>query len=87
MFINSLCFKPTAIAINETYLRNNDVGHHDNLKGYRFISNCRKTHKGGGVGLYTYLTLQILKFAKILLSWTIKFLSLYLLKLNAAHDL
>ena len=51
-FINSLCFKPTAIAINETYLRNNDVGPHDNLKGYRFISNCRKTHKGGGVGLY-----------------------------------
>ena len=51
-FIDSLCFKPSVIAINETFLRDNEPGPHCNLKGYVFISNCRKNHKGGGVGLY-----------------------------------
>jgi len=51
-FIDSLCFSPTVIAINETYLRDNEAGPHCDLKGYVFISNCRKSHKGGGVGLY-----------------------------------
>ena len=57
LFLKSLCFKPTVIAINETNLRDNESGPHSNLsKDYHFISNCRKIHskrnKGGGVGLY-----------------------------------
>ena len=41
-FIDSLCFSPSVIAINETYLRDNEPGPHCNLSGYMFISNCRK---------------------------------------------
>ena len=51
-FVESLCFSPSVIAINETYLRDNDPSPHCNLKNYVFVSNCRKSHKGGGVGLY-----------------------------------
>ena len=51
-FIESLSFSPSVIAINETYLRDNDPGPHCDLKSYNFISNCRNSHKGGGVGLY-----------------------------------
>ena len=52
VLLDSLCFKPTVIAINETYLRDNDPGPHCNLPGYDFVSNCRKIRKGGGVGLF-----------------------------------
>ena len=51
-FIETLCFSPSVIAINETYLRDNNPGPHCDINGYTFISNCRKSHKGGGVGLY-----------------------------------
>ena len=58
VFVKSLCFKPTIIAINETYLKSNEPGPHSKLDGYSFISNCRKSHKGGGVGLYIHESLQ-----------------------------
>ncbi len=58
VFLESLCFKPSVIGINETYLRDNDPGPHCNMKGYNFISNCRKSHKGGGVGIYVLDTLN-----------------------------
>ena len=58
--INEMSIKPTAIAINETYLKSNLYGPHCNLEGYSFVSNCRKakknekrkTNRGGGVGIY-----------------------------------
>ena len=56
LFIHSLCFQPSVIAINETNLRDNGSGPHCSLSNYHFISNCRKIHtkynKGGGVGIY-----------------------------------
>lgn len=52
VFLNSLSFNPSIIAINETFLRDNNPGPHSSLLDYQFISNCRKSHKGGGVGLY-----------------------------------
>lgn len=51
-FLNSLCFSPTVIAVNETYLKDNESGPHCNLLDYNFISNCRTSHRGGGVGIY-----------------------------------
>ena len=58
IFIESLCFIPSVIAINETYLTNNDPGPHCNLPNYSFISNCRNTCTGGGVGLYIHNSVQ-----------------------------
>ena len=58
VFIASLCFKPSVVAINETYLRDNEKGPHCNLENYTFKSNCRKSCKGGGVGLYLHDSLQ-----------------------------
>ena len=52
VFLNSLCFRPTVIAINETHLRDNDPGPHCDLPGYDFVSNCRTVRKGGGVGIF-----------------------------------
>ena len=58
VFVASLCFQPTVIAINETYLRDNEDGPHCDFENYTFKSNCRKTCKGGGVGLYIHNSLQ-----------------------------
>ena len=58
VFIASLCFQPTVIAINETYLKDDEDGPHCNLENYTFKSNCRKSCKGGGVGLYIHDSLQ-----------------------------
>ena len=58
VFIASLCFKPKVIAINETYLRDNEDGPHCALQNYTFKSNCRKTCKGGGVGLFIHDSLK-----------------------------
>ena len=57
-FLNDLSFKPSVIAINETYLKDNETGPHSNLLDYDFLSNCRKTHRGGGVGLYIQSSLS-----------------------------
>ena len=59
VFLGSLCFKPSVIAINETHLRDNGNGTHSNLHtDYEFISNSRKCRKGGGVGLYVLKSLN-----------------------------
>ena len=58
LFLKTLSFQPTVIAINETYLRDNESGPHCSLDGYVFVSNCRKNHKGGGVGIYVKDTLN-----------------------------
>ena len=58
VFVASLCFEPTVIAINETYLRDNEDGPHCDLENYTFKSNCRDICKGGGVGLYIHDSLQ-----------------------------
>ena len=58
IFIDSLCFTPSVIAINETLLRDNGPGPHCDLNGYEFLSNCRNSHKGGGVGLYVHNTVN-----------------------------
>ncbi len=50
--VQSLPIKPNVIGINETWLKSNDDGPHNNLSEYTFISNCRKSSNGGGVGLY-----------------------------------
>ena len=59
IFVDSLCFEPKIIAINETYLRSDEDGPHCNLENYTFKSNCRKNYKGGGVGLYIHDSLQV----------------------------
>ena len=58
LFLNSLCFKPSVIAINETFLRDNESGPHCSLPDYHFIPNCRKSHTGGEVGLYVLNSLN-----------------------------
>ena len=59
VFLKSLCFKPSVIAINETHLRDNDRGPHSNLHpDYEFISNSRLQKKWGGVGLYVLKSLN-----------------------------
>ena len=59
VFLKSLCFNPTVMAINETHLRDNDNGPHSNLRpDYEFISNCRKYRNKGGVGLYVLKALN-----------------------------
>ena len=53
LFVKALSLQPSIIAINETHLRDNESGPHSNiLSDYHFISNCRKSHSGGGVGFY-----------------------------------
>ena len=54
VFLENLCFSPSVIAINETFLRDNNFGPHYDLKNYEFLSNCRKKHRGGGVGIYVH---------------------------------
>ena len=58
VFVASLCFEPSVIAINETYLRDNKDGPHCNLENYTFKSNCRKKCKGGGVGIFIHDSLD-----------------------------
>ena len=38
-FLSNLCFQPSVIAINETYLRDNEPGPHCDVNGYNFIFN------------------------------------------------
>src|SRR5271155_2068323 len=50
-YIETLCVKPTIIAITETWLK----PHNETLfplNGYNFIAVSRKDKLGGGVGLY-----------------------------------
>ena len=52
IFLNDLPFDPCVIAINESYLKDNESGPHSCLSKHHFLSNCRIKYKGGGVGLY-----------------------------------
>ena len=59
VFLESLCFNPSVIAINETHLQDNEKGPHSNLHpDYEFLPNSRKYKKGGGVGLYVFKSLN-----------------------------
>ena len=51
-FLFSLNCRPDIIAVIETWIQPSSTGPFKNLKGYNFISNNRKMHKGGGVGIY-----------------------------------
>ena len=51
-FIHSLEVKPDIIAVKETWIQANAPGPYYNLSGYMFVSNGRKSHRGGGVGVY-----------------------------------
>ena len=50
--LSSLAFKPSLIAVTETWLKPNQSGPHTNLQDYIFISNPRSKFRGGGVGFY-----------------------------------
>ena len=51
-FIHNLEPKPDIIAVTETWIQSNAPGPYYNLSGYLFVSNSRKSHRGGGVGVY-----------------------------------
>ena len=51
-FIHNLQVKPDIIAITEIWIQSNVPGPYYNLSGYVFVSNSRKSHRGGGVGVY-----------------------------------
>lgn len=51
-FLANLYFKPDIICITETWIQPSVSGAFNNLAGYNFVSNCRKSSKGGGVGMY-----------------------------------
>ena len=50
--IESLPKKPHIIAINETWIKENEEGPFNNLDGYIFVSNSRSKHIHGGVAFY-----------------------------------
>ena len=50
--IFGLSFKPDAICVTETWIQPFSSGQYRNLNGYKFVSNCRKLCKGGGVAMY-----------------------------------
>ena len=50
--IESLPKKPHIIAINETFIRENEAGPFNDIDGYKLIPNCRKDLEQGGVALY-----------------------------------
>ena len=51
-FIHNLEPKPDIIAVTETWIQSNAPGPYYNLSGYLFVSNSRKSHRGGEVGVY-----------------------------------
>ena len=50
--ILGLSFKPDVICVTETWIQPFSSGQYRNLNGYKFVSNCRKSCKGGGVAMY-----------------------------------
>ena len=48
-FIHNLEPKPDS---PETWIQSNAPGPYYNLSGYLFVSNSKKSHRGGGVGVY-----------------------------------
>lgn len=53
IFINSLSFKPSVICVSETWLESDtNITNIYKLHNYVFLSRCRKSKRGGGVGMY-----------------------------------
>ena len=50
--LSSMKLKPHIISLNETWLKQNQMGECNNLLDYVFITNSRKQGTGGGVGFY-----------------------------------
>lgn len=51
IYIESLDSKPQIIIITESWLKNNETQFF-NLDGYQSITNCRSTHRGGGIIIF-----------------------------------
>ena len=49
---SALTFKPSIIAVAETWLKSDQLGPHTNLSNYTFLSNPRSKYRGGGVAFY-----------------------------------
>ena len=47
-----LTFKPSIIAVTETWIKPHQLGQHTNLSNYTFLSNPRSKYRGGGVAFY-----------------------------------
>ena len=50
--LSALTFKPSIIAVTETWLKPDQLGPHTNLSSYTFLSNPRSKYSGGGVAFY-----------------------------------
>ena len=50
--IFGLRIKPDVICVTETWFQPFSFGQYRNLSGYKFVSNCRNSCKGGGVAMY-----------------------------------
>ena len=50
--LSALTFKPSIIAVTETWLKPDQLGPHTNLSHYTFLSNPRSKYRGGGVAFY-----------------------------------
>ena len=50
--LSALKFKPSIIAVIETWLRPDQFRRLTNLSNYTFLSNPRSKHRGGGVVFY-----------------------------------
>ena len=49
---SALTFKPSIIAVTETWLEPDQLGPHTNFSNYTFLSNPRSKYCGGGVAFY-----------------------------------
>ena len=50
--------KPDVISVCETWIKPLHSGPYCNLNGYKFVSNCRKISRGGGVAFFVKNSLQ-----------------------------
>ena len=50
--LSALTFKPSIIAVTETWLKPDQLGPHINLFHYTFLSNPRSKYRGGGIAFY-----------------------------------
>ena len=50
--LSALSFKPSIIAVTETWLKPDQLGPHTNLSNYTFLSNPRSKYRRGGVAFY-----------------------------------
>ena len=50
--LSALTIKPNIIAVTETWLKPDQLGPHNNLFNYTFLSNPQSKYRGGGVAFY-----------------------------------